>query len=175
MYLSENHKSWNEKAKVYFICIIMLLFNRFAKSQQNVLYLEAGGVGLYGSLNYERLFNIDTKMQLAARLGISSYRLKDYTNTFNPDVLIPIGVSGLYGKHDHRLELGVGEVVTSIVEFGGVDWTPKRKTHRHIYSAIGYRYQKRQKGIMFRFFYLPVLEFNKHMRSWGGCAIGYVF
>ncbi len=175
MYLFKNKKRLVAIAKVYFVLSIMFLFNHSANAQQNVLYLEMGGLGVYGSLNYERFFNIDMKIQLAARLGISSYGLKDYTNTFNPDVMIPIGVSGLYGQHHHRLELGIGQVVASIVKFGGVDWKPKRKTNIHAYSIIGYRYQKRQKGIMFRVFYSPVLECNTCVRHWGGCAIGYVF
>ncbi len=175
MCFSNSQKGLVARAKVYFLLIIMFCFNHFAKSQQNVLYLEAGGAGGYGSLNYEKLIDINKKIQVAARAGISSYRLLDYTNVFNPDIIMPIGVSMLYGKHKHRLEVGGGEAFVSMVQFDYMHWKPRRIVYTHVYSSVGYRYQKRQKGIVIRLFYVRMLEFSKYVRHWGGCSIGYAF
>ena len=53
------------KMKLFCIVIILLSINYEAKSQldlkhisQNILYIEAGGIGGYGSLNYERIITV---------------------------------------------------------------------------------------------------------------------
>ena len=57
--------------KLFYTILLLLSINYEAKSQfdlnhisQNILYLEAGGIGGYGSLNYERIIPVKEKLQI---------------------------------------------------------------------------------------------------------------
>ena len=169
------------KTKLFYIIILLLFINYDAKSQldtyqisQNILYLEVGGIGGYGSLNYERIIPVKANLKIGARIGISTYNLRDYTNKFNPDIIVPIAMNGLYGI-SHKMEFGFGQTISHIVQTNHSNWKPEKKTNLHANFTIGYRYQKDKGGIMFRCNYTPIIEFYKFYRHWGGVSIGYAF
>ena len=168
------------KVKLVSIMILLLLMHYKSKSQidinqisQNVLYIEVAGIGGYGSLNYERLILIKNR-KCRVRIGISTYKIKDYTTKFNPDIIIPIAVNKLYGNN-HNIEFGFGQTITSIVQANYLNWKPERVINLHSNFTIGYRYQKNKEGVIFRASYTPIIEFNKYFRHWGGLTIGYAF
>lgn len=169
------------KINLIYIIILLLFVNFEAKSQldtnqisQNTLYLEAGGIGGYGSLNYERIIPVKVNLKIGARIGISTYNITDYTTKFNPDIIIPIAINGLYGNN-HKIEFGFGQIMSSIIQTDLSNWKPDRKINLHANFTIGYRYQKDKRGIMFRCSYTPVIEFYKFYRHWAGISIGYAF
>ncbi len=141
---------------------------------RNAVYLEVGGIGSYGSLNYERLVLVKSNLSLGLRIGFSSYRLKDFTNEFNPDLIIPLAISGLYGKQ-HKLEVGLGQAMTSIVRANPSNFEAERELDLHANFIIGYRYQKEKGGLLIRMAYTPIIEFYKNYRHWAGLSIGYAF
>lgn len=167
-----------------FKILIVLLIFRFsheAFSQTDTLqmvhnftYIEIGGIGGYGSLNYERLIFNKKNIAFAIRLGLSTYHIKDYTNKFNPDIIIPISLNGYYGNN-HKIEMGIGQTIGSMVRAGDSGFETERNTNVHTSFLIGYRYQKKNSGIIFRCTYNPILEFNKHFRHWAGISVGYSF
>jgi hypothetical protein len=140
----------------------------------NSIYLEAGGAGGYGSLNYERACYRKKNVLLALRIGAGIYHLNDYTTTFNPDILIPLAINSCYGK-SHKLELGLGQTLATIVRAGETDFKPKRVLNFHSNFSIGYRYQKKTSGLFLRCAYTPIIEFNRYFRHWAGISIGYSF
>jgi hypothetical protein len=167
--------------KVFYITLLLLLINYEAKSQldlnnisKNLLYLEAQGIGGYGSLNYERIIPIKEKLKIGARIGLSTYNLTDYTAKFNPDIIIPIAIAGLYGNN-HKIVFGFGQTISNIVKVNHSNWKVERETNLHANFTIGYRYQKDKGGIMFSCIYTPIREFYKSYRHSAGISIGYAF
>ncbi len=147
-------------------------------TSKNTIYIEGAGVGGYGSINYEHIYSLpnysSSKIAVAFRLGVSTYYLHDYTDTFNPEIIVPIGLHFLYG-HNHKLELGAEKTITSFVRASSRNFQPKRDIHHHAHFTVGYRYQKHKGGFMFRIAYTPLLEFNTDYQHWGGLSVGYTF
>jgi len=140
----------------------------------NVIFIEAAGAGGYGSINYERVLYKKNFIMSTLRFGISTYHIVDYTNNFNPDIIIPFTFNGLYGK-SHKIEIGFGEVYSNIVHADLIHFKPKRVSHFSTVFSLGYRYQKNKGGLIFRCAYTPIVEFNKYFRHWGGISFGYSF
>jgi len=169
------------KIKILYIIILFQLIYSEGESQTvtdsdklNVLYIEGAGIGGFGSLNYERIIALNAKLRLGARIGISTYNIKDYTNKFNPDIIIPIAINGLFG-FDHKFEFGLGQTISNIVQVNHTNWKLERETNLHATFTIGYRYQRNQGGIVVRCSYTPMIEFYKYYRHWGSISIGYAF
>jgi len=167
--------------KSFYVIILVLFINCEARSQldtnlliKNVLYLEIGGLGSYGSLNYERVIFIKANTKIAGRIGLGTYSIMDYTSSFNPDLFIPVIINGLFGKN-HKIEIGVGQTISNTVQANHSNWEPERKTNLHANFTVGYRYQKNTEGIIFRCSYTPIIEFYKYYRHWAGVSIGYAF
>lgn len=145
-----------------------------ARVARNNIFVEAGGAGGYGSVNYERILMAAKNVTIAVRAGLGSYHLTDYANQFNPDVLIPLSVNACYGKN-HRVELDAGETFASIVQGDRKESKPARRNTFHTFFSVGYRYHKSKGGINFRCAYTPIIERNRYYRHWAGISIGYSF
>ncbi|UCH14728.1 MAG: hypothetical protein JSV22_01895 [Bacteroidales bacterium] len=165
----------------FFIVILSIMISHETLSQKdsthftrNLIYLEVAGVGGYGSVNYERVIYSKKYLMLAMRFGMSSYHIKDYTNKFNPDILIPLSINGFYGKN-HKIELDVGQTFANIVHADLSGFKPERITNFHTNFSVGYRYQKNTGGIVFRCAYNLIIEFNRYFRHWAGISFGYSF
>ncbi len=141
---------------------------------QNIIFLEAGGAAGYGSLNYERFFFQTHQSTVSIRLGLGTYRIKDYTNTINPDIIVPITLYGTFGRN-HQLELGMGQTITSLVQANHTSFRKERKTHLNTHFSFGYRFYQKKKGLFFSCAYTPSIELNNPYRHWAGIAFGYVF
>ena len=139
----------------------------------NAVYLEFGGNAGYGSVNYERIALTTKKIQLSVRAGLSTLKIKDYRDKFNPDIVIPLAFNVMYGK-DHKLETGLGTTFINTVSVGE-NLSPKRTSALHGNLHIGYRYQKATGGLLFRFCYTPLFDFSSSFRHWAGVSVGYAF
>ncbi|HWR33474.1 MAG TPA: hypothetical protein VN451_08115 [Chitinophagaceae bacterium] len=164
-----------------FVVILSILIGYDAFSQldsthiaRNLIYVEAAGIGGYGSVNYERVLLVRNYLMFAVRFGLSTNHIKDYTNEFNPDILVLLALNGYYGK-SHKIEWGVGETFSNIVYADLTEFKPKRITNFHTNFNVGYRYQKNTGGIIFRCTYTPIIEFNRYYRHWAGISFGYTF
>ena len=169
------------KIKILFIIICIFINNLIVakntetlKKARNFVFFEVGGSGGYGSINYEYLVKKIKKLKLSVRVGASSYHLNDYTNKFNPDVIIPITINAYYGTK-HNIYFGLGQAITSIVYANNSDYKPKRTNNSNTNLSIGYRYQKEVGGIMFKIGYASIIENNNMFRHWFLLAFGYTF
>ena len=144
------------------------------KKVKHSVFLEAGGTCGYGSVNYE--INIYKKKYfiLNGRVGLSTYHIHDFSNKLNPDILLPLMAQVCYGK-THRLDIGIGQTIASIIKAGDMNLKPARYINFHSVFTLGYRYQKQSGGFLFRAAYTPILEFNKYLRHWAGLSFGYSF
>jgi len=108
--------------KTLFVITIVLGLSLNAISQKdstdfikNNIYAEFGGIGGYGSINYERLIDKKSYFKVFGRIGLSTYNLKDYQNNFNPDIIVPLAMNACLGN-EHNLELGLGPTFSRIVK-----------------------------------------------------------
>ena len=141
---------------------------------QNILHLEGGGPGGVGSISYERKIFPNSRRQLAASIGVSTYNISDFTNKLNPDVIVPIGLKGLFGNK-HKIELGLGQTISSVIHVSTSTWRPERKIDLHANCTVGYRYQEMGKRMVFRVAYTPMIEFYQRYRHWAMASVGYAF
>ena len=144
------------------------------RTADHSIYLEIGGAGGYGAINYEQVFFKKKELSLAGRVGISTYHIKDFNHKFNPDIILPLTFKILYGKN-HKAELGAGEIFTATIHAAETNLKPKRKANLHTHFSIGYRYQRSKGGIMAGVSYTPVIEFNHAVKHWAAVSIGYSF
>ncbi len=160
--------------------LFLLHFCFFATAQidtinkKKLIFIELGGAAGYGSINYEILFKKINKIKLSTRLGLSSYRLKDFENVFNPDIIVPISINTYYGNN-HHIDFSFGQVFTSTVHADRIDYKPKRINNISTSLSIGYRFQKEVSGFMCKIAYSPLLQNNNKFRHWISLAFGRLF
>lgn len=138
------------------------------------VFVEIAGIGDLYSLNYERQFLRKNDFRLLVHFGLGFIQLKDFTNTFNPDVVIPFALVANYGKK-HHLEWGLGQTFSTIVQADIEKGGKQRQTGLSTQFIVGYRFQKRGRGLVYRLVYKPLIENNTYFRHWAGVSVGYAF
>jgi hypothetical protein len=145
---------------------------------KNCLYAEALGQGLLYSVNYEYMFT----PHVSGRIG--------YTNWSVPMYLLisagslgyeggPVMVNYLWGDGDHHLETGIGAVL-GVMRYSGVDTifgetlSDKYKFLPLGTATLGYRYQPREGGFLFKIGATPLFDGVRFLLT-GGFAIGGTF
>jgi len=141
---------------------------------KHLLFIEAGGYGGYGSVNYEYLVAKINKFKFSTRAGFSTYHLNDYTTNFNPDLVFPLGVNVYFGTK-HNLDLGLGQTIASIVYADNLTYEPNRTVNFNSNFSIGYRYQKTDGRLMLKVAYAPIIEANKMFTHGALLDFGYAF
>ncbi len=144
------------------------------KSASNAFYIEALGMGGYGSINYERLLFNKKQWHVGVRLGAGTYRLRDFETNLNPDITIPLAFNAYYG-YVHHFEIGLGQTITSIVKASPVNFKVMRENSVSSNFNIGYRYQKNAGGLVFRVNYNPIISRDRLFKNWYGVSFGYAF
>jgi len=167
--------------RISYLLVLCIFFFYEAKSQtdertfnRNALYLEFGGIGGFGSLNYERIFPVKRLFAVGLRVGFSTYKIKDYTRKFNPDIILPLAVNGFFGKN-HKLEVGFGQVFSNTIQANDLTGNPERISKIHANFTLGYRYQKAQGKLLLRCGYTPLIDSYQFYRHWAGASVGYTF
>lgn len=144
------------------------------KKASDLVYIEVLGVGGYGSVNYERIVVNRDIIKIGLRGGFGTYKLYDYRERFNPDMILPFSLNLLIFS-PHTIELGIGNTYSSIVRVNTDNLKPERVRRMSASLNIGYRYSKKEGGLILRVGYTPVLEFYKRYIHGGGISIGYAF
>ena len=164
--------------KLFSIILFCFCFSAIAQIEiickKNLMFLELGGAAGYGSVNYELLVKKLQKMKLSARVGLSSHKFRDFQNEFNPDIILPISINTYFG-YNHHIELGVGQVFSSIIYADKVNFEPRRRNNLSTNISIGYRFQKEAPGTVFKIAYTPIIQNNRVFTDWFSAAIGQFF
>lgn len=142
-------------------------------SARSAIYVEALGAAGLGSLNVERTFLHDRNWSVGARVGAGTIHLRDHEHSFNPDVIVPIGVFSTWGGR-LRAEAAAGAAITSMTYPDPETFAAARRTEVQAWSSIGLRWTQPTGGLLLRIAYTPLLEFGR-LRHWGGLSIGYCF
>lgn len=139
-----------------------LLFNIAATGAvvHQAVYVEAGGPGIFLSVNYENRF---TEI-LAWRVGFG-FALLGYT--------VPVMINFLMFPSPHHLEFGIGIAPGEFaVLLPGTTPRPVVLLGAH----IGYRYQPPQGGVLLRLGFTPLLHPESlTLLPWGGLSLGWAF
>jgi hypothetical protein len=118
-------------------------------TRENSVQLEAGGHGLFYSLNYERILLNSNRIKWTVQSGMAYYPPKFGIIQF----WIPITTNVLYSMNKHHIELGVGRTLT--LESS----VPKEVSTDFFWVArLGYRYQKPDGRLVFRASFAPIFE-----------------
>ena len=161
-----------------FILIILLSFcfwdgnSQSKDSFKSAINIAAGGIGGYGSLNYEHTFFSKKNYSIAPSAGFSFFRFYDYERKFNPDLLFPIRILGFRKWKSHQAVLGVGQTISSLVQ-ANADFEKIRNNALSGSLILGYRFQKQNSRWTFQINYTPLFEHYKRFRNWGGLSVGY--
>ena len=143
--------------------------------KRNSLYIEIGGQSIFYSLNYDKLLQKNENFNRSFSIGVS---VIPKTTLCEYGVSIPVSYNFLYGKTEHKFEIGIGLTPVYTVrhttqQFGGtvdsegmmnyggqyVTYVYKYLSHeKYLYFTpkIGYRYQKQEGGLFFKAELTPV-------------------
>ena len=183
--------------KIKIISILFLICSYFQElnGQTNNTYIEFLGVGLMGSVNYERML-VQDKVFARVSLGYFDIVEKDTFDVFygtdnyiTEDKLritpICLGANYMVGNK-WRLELGGGiaywiityEGESELTGFGGLTEVSEGGNYFNLYSTIGLRYQKPEGGITFKVGLSPTyvkIEGEKATLNFPHLSIGYAW
>ena len=136
----------------------------FNNAARHVVYLEGGGAGVLGSVNYEYVFAQHENIRFSGRAGVG---LAPFETSRISAVSLPIGIIGMIGKRNHHIEMGW--VHTTIFDESGIDLIGVLST--------GYRFQRPQGGLFVRVAYTPYFANYslKRFGHWAGISVGYAF
>ena len=143
---------------ILILCAVTFIFGQ-SNFKKNDIYIEAGGNGLYGSVNYER--QLTKQSGLGARIGLGFYW--QYANFLN----LPVGINYLFKLKSKKsfIDAGLGVTWTGIDEKSS-----KGLNFVNFVPSIGYR-RHTSKDLMWRISITPVA--NKYgFVPWLGASIG---
>lgn len=152
------------------IFLLFLISTGFSQNDyRNSVFLEVGGSGYFGSINYERTITKDANVRIGF-LFISDV------------VIVPLTMGKLYGHSSHKFELA-----------GGITFARNPNEYKDdeevtgvyllLTGFVGYRYQPMNRRILFRAGLTPLLSFydntsdapNLRLEPWAGVSCGWRF
>ncbi len=149
-------------------------------SKKNSVFIEGGGNGFLGSVNYDRITGpIFEKLKISFRIGIGQNIVPfSYSPTLPIAPLVELNL--LFGKEKHYFETGFGVNFSSSTDdnyYGFHSTSPKRVTTLFPYETfrLGYRYQKPNGGLFFRAAFTPNFGSQLSGFFWIGVSLGYSF
>lgn len=153
--------------KKYIIVLASLLYSSVIFSQDqnpadyrfinpNSVQLEAGGHGLFYSLNYERVLINRNRFKTTAQLGVSYYP----ASTGVRDVWLPVSINEIVSFGNHHLEIGLGMVPIREALRDSENIATEWYWSGMVSGRIGYRYQKPDGQFLLRAGFTPLAEVN---------------
>jgi hypothetical protein len=133
--------------------------------KKNDIYLEAGGNGIFGSINYER--QLTKEPGLGARIGIGFYSESAFFLT------IPVGINYLFKLKGEKSFIDAGLGITWTRIDGKLFGDSKDSNGDHftnVIPSIGYR-RHAANNLMWRISLTPVIN-NDGFVPWLGASIG---
>ena len=146
---------------------------------RNAVFLEVGGNGLAGSLNYERIFPLTGNPMMAVRLG-GLYWPAFYSHIIS----VPAEITFINGQRNLKFEFGFGltylETISRERPYDGV-FVEEMKALIPVFR-LGARYQMPRKPLFMRAGFTPYLFTDKSRNEdellfmpWAGLSVGYSF
>jgi len=160
-------------------CLACLLFSllssyAFGQTSKYAATIEAGGIGGYGSVNVEYTLDSIGKLALTGRIGLSTYHLFDFKNSFNPDIIVPVSIHAAIGKR-HQFIGGVGASFSSMPEQHASANQLQPDLAFHLNALFGYRLHAKNRNLFYSILFTPFKSPNHPVRVWGAISLGYAF
>lgn len=153
-----------------FTLIAFFLISFSVTAQNNVVFVEAFGNGLFGSVNYERLFGI--KSNISVRTGLGFYSANDFYYT------LPVSGQYLFSlRYDSFIEIGFGYTWAATEpdnlfkksDEGSPDYL------NNYFASIGYR-KHFGNNLIWKANFIPLITNNKEVSTpWFGISLGKIF
>ncbi len=158
-------------------CAIAQDVYTFAIDEKNI-FLELGGSGGLGSINYERtLWDVQGQRKIRDNCGgkpiakhVFTWRAGFGTSPIDKNngwvLVFPAMVNVVYGLGNHKLEAGAG-IALSVTTKGGF--------YMKSPAMIGYRFSPEDKRYFLRVNYTPIIGwwFDYQWQHWAGISLGY--
>lgn len=142
---------------------------------KNAIYLAYGGAGIYFSLMCEHQLIKTDNMHVGAKAGIgTSFSLVLFPSEYN----FPVGAYILYGNNKGHIDFSMCLTNYLLEQY---DYTNDLTYHELkilMIPSIGYRFQKKQGGVMFKAGVSPIINFNKTTNGvapWLDVGVGWGF
>jgi hypothetical protein len=155
--------------RTLFAVLLLTLCTTASAQTKWATYAEFGGSGLLPTANIERRFT----PHFAGRIGLSVILFTEDDDGDNITALMPI--VGSYISHptgNHHFEAGGGV----LIGFGDTDDFDSRDGESNkniaITGLLGYRYQKPERGFMFRAGFTPI-HYDEDITPIAGVSFGY--
>ncbi len=140
---------------------------------KNSVFITVGGATGLGSVNYERQISAFRSVSLWGHAGLGTFKLKDFRNRFNPDLLLPAGLYARIGRRKHSAIAGVGIVFNYFVMADGA--AAVRDTSFGLFARLGYRFTFNKNRTYAQLTYTPVLNRKNYIHNWAGFCLAYTF
>ena len=158
---------------VAIFCCINFSFSQKNEFSNNEIVLDLGGIGGFGALSFQKkMFEIN-QVQISGKLGISFFRFKDFTQTFNPDILVPFSINLNRQFNKFGFQIGIGQTVSSIVTVSSNFQSKERENTVSGSLMLGMKFDNPQKRMTYSIFYSPIFQQYNRYRHWGGMSIGF--
>lgn len=121
--------------------------------RRNTIYGEVFGQGFFGSLNYDRLFNVDKHVMNSFSAG---FIFAPKSAGFGDGMYlgVPVSYNWLFGKSSHHLELGLGFTFMATQGFASNRF---ENFYTYLTPKVGYRYQRPGGGFFFKAAFTPMI------------------
>ena len=160
--------------KFIFASVLLICFSavNFAQShdvyeeapmKRNSVYLELGGNSMLYSINYDHTMQLSQKVKLAVGGGLEYLTDISVNNTsYGTSFCLTPSANFLFGRSSHHFETGLGLFYPLSA---GIILPSAR---------LGYRYQPRHSGFLFRAGFTPFIT-SGGILPWAGLSFGYTF
>ena len=147
--------------KTKYLVLLSMLFSWFGllaqddniRFKKNAVSITAPAFTRLYSINYERVLR-QKKWITTANMGFYHLPLNEGTKVLKA---LFVGVDFLQGKKTHYLDLGMSLIIDKTANFTYVPGNSLYITASSLIPKIGYRHQKKAKGIFFRALVMPFL------------------
>ena len=142
---------------------ILFIFYTSICCAQHAVFIEVGGSGGLGSLNYEKRYKHEQALSYALRVGFSLAPVDKNNGTA---LVFPLMINGLYGKSSHKMELGLGQTISV---------TTKGSAFIMGIARWGYRFEPENRKYFLSVAYTPIISYllDFQWQHWGGIGIGF--
>lgn len=147
--------------------------DRIINPYRNSVFLTVGGATGLGSINYERRIRTFRSISLWTHAGMGTFKIKDFRDRFNPDLLIPVGLYTRIGQQRHSAIAGMGSVLNNFVRADGA--AAVRSTSIGFFAKLGYRFTFNKNRTYVQLSYTPILNRNNYIHNWAGFCLAYAF
>lgn len=162
--------------KIIYKIIIFLIFtslNVYAQNKNNniekgniaktTLYIELLGIGVYYSINVDKILVITKNQKLHGRIGFSY---------IGDRYLLPLSYTFNFGKNNAHFEIGSG-ITPGLIDINEDGHYYRGPVIYIIPLIIGYRHQKPKGGFMFNVGLIPLVVSKEYIGPYLGLGIGY--